>query len=31
VGTLKEDWLTQSSDDQELKSAVNELLRGSSE
>ena len=31
VGTLKEDWLTQSSDDQELKRAVNELLRGSSE
>jgi hypothetical protein len=31
VGTLKEDWLTQSSDDQELKRAVDELLRGSSE
>lgn len=31
VGTLKEDWLIQSSDDQELKRAVNELLRGSSE
>jgi type I restriction-modification system DNA methylase subunit len=31
VGTLREDWLTQSSDDQELKRAVNELLRGSSE
>ena len=31
VGTLREDWLTQSSEDQELKRAVNELLRGSSE
>ena len=31
VGTLKEDWLTQSSDDQELKRAVDELLKGSSE
>jgi len=31
VGTLKEDWLTQSSDGQELKRAVDELLRGSSE
>ena len=31
VGTLKEDWLTQSSDEQELKRAVDELLRGSSE
>jgi hypothetical protein len=31
VGTLKEDWLTQSGDDHELKRAVSELLRGSSE
>jgi hypothetical protein len=31
VGTLKEDWLTQSSEDQELKRAVDELLKGSSE
>jgi len=31
VGTLKEDWLTQSSEDQELNLAVNEILRGSSE
>jgi hypothetical protein len=30
VGTLKEDWLTQSSEDQELKRAVDELLKGSS-
>jgi len=31
VGTLKEDWLNQSSEDQELKRAVDELLKGSSE
>ena len=31
VGTLKEDWLTQSSEDQELKRAMDELLKGSSE
>lgn len=31
VGTLKEDWLTQSSEDQELKRAMDELLKGSLE
>jgi hypothetical protein len=30
VGTLKEDWFTQSSEDQELKSAINDLLNGNS-
>jgi hypothetical protein len=31
VGTLKEDWLIQANEDQELKRAVSELLKGSSE
>jgi hypothetical protein len=29
VGTLKEDWFAQSKEDQELKSAINDLLKGS--
>jgi hypothetical protein len=31
VGSLKEDWFAQSSEDKELKTAINELLKGNSE